>query len=104
MLYSVPVQKFIGAVAQFGRAPEWHSGGQGFDPPQLHFLFPLEWRNGIRVGLKNRCLNGRVGSSPTSSIILLERTKPRDVSRGFCIDQSHDELNRRFRAAGHLPA
>ncbi len=30
----------------------------------------LEWRNGIRVGLKNRCSQGRVGSSPTSSIFL----------------------------------
>jgi len=30
----------------------------------------LEWRNGIRVGLKNRCSQGRVGSSPTSSIVL----------------------------------
>ena len=25
-----------GAVAQFGRAPEWHSGGRRFDPVQLH--------------------------------------------------------------------
>ena len=25
-----------GAVAQFGRAPEWHSGGRAFDPRQLH--------------------------------------------------------------------
>ena len=25
-----------GAVAQFGRAPEWHSGGRQFDPGQLH--------------------------------------------------------------------
>src|SRR5436853_5171452 len=25
-----------------GRAPEWHSGGQGFEPPRLHHLqFPL---------------------------------------------------------------
>ncbi len=25
-----------GVVAQFGRAPAWHAGGQGFNPPQLH--------------------------------------------------------------------
>ena len=25
-----------GAVAQFGRAPEWHSGGREFDPHRLH--------------------------------------------------------------------
>src|SRR2546430_17458771 len=25
-----------GAVAQFGRAPEWHSGGRRVDPVQLH--------------------------------------------------------------------
>jgi hypothetical protein len=29
-----------GAVAQFGRAPEWHSGGRRFDPVQLHQLVP----------------------------------------------------------------
>ena len=29
----------FGAVAQFGRALPWHGRGQGFDPPQLHFLF-----------------------------------------------------------------
>ena len=29
----------------------------------------LEWRNGIRVGLKNRYPHGCVGSSPTSSIV-----------------------------------
>ncbi len=29
----------IGAVAQFGRAPESHSGGRGFDPHPLHHLF-----------------------------------------------------------------
>jgi prevent-host-death family protein len=28
--------EFAGAVAQLGRAPEWHSGGQGFESPQLH--------------------------------------------------------------------
>ena len=28
-----------GAVAQFGRAPEWHSGGRRFDPVQLHHYF-----------------------------------------------------------------
>ena len=27
-----------GAVAQLGRAPESHSGGQGFEPPQLHYF------------------------------------------------------------------
>ena len=26
----------LGAVAQFGRALEWHSRGRGFDPHQLH--------------------------------------------------------------------
>jgi hypothetical protein len=25
-----------GAVAQLGRAPGWHPGGQGFESPQLH--------------------------------------------------------------------
>src|SRR5215467_14409202 len=29
-----------GAVAQFGRAPEWHSGGRRFDPVQLHQFLP----------------------------------------------------------------
>ena len=30
-----------GAVAQLGRAPDWQSGGRGFDPHQLHhFNFP----------------------------------------------------------------
>jgi hypothetical protein len=27
-----------GAVAQLGRAPDWQSGGRGFDPHQLHQL------------------------------------------------------------------
>jgi hypothetical protein len=27
---------FEGAVAQLGRAPAWHAGGQGFESPQLH--------------------------------------------------------------------
>lgn len=27
---------FEGAVAQLARAPEWHSGGRGFESPQLH--------------------------------------------------------------------
>src|SRR2546423_4227457 len=27
---------FEGAVAQMGRAPAWHAGGQGFESPQLH--------------------------------------------------------------------
>ncbi len=27
---------FEGAVAQLGRAPAWHAGGQGFKSPQLH--------------------------------------------------------------------
>ena len=27
---------FDGAVAQLARAPEWHSGGRGFESPQLH--------------------------------------------------------------------
>ena len=31
--------KKYGVVAQFGRAPAWHAGGQGFDPPQLHLIF-----------------------------------------------------------------
>ena len=30
---------FNGVVAQFGRAPAWHAGGQGFNPPQLHFSY-----------------------------------------------------------------
>ena len=29
----------FGVVAQFGRAPAWHAGGQGFNPPQLHQIF-----------------------------------------------------------------
>jgi prevent-host-death family protein len=28
--------EFGGAVAQLARAPEWHSGGRGFESPQLH--------------------------------------------------------------------
>jgi prevent-host-death family protein len=28
--------EFDGAVAQLARAPEWHSGGRGFESPQLH--------------------------------------------------------------------
>ena len=28
--------EFPGAVAQLARAPEWHSGGRGFESPQLH--------------------------------------------------------------------
>jgi prevent-host-death family protein len=28
--------EFSGAVAQLGRAPAWHAGGQGFESPQLH--------------------------------------------------------------------
>ena len=26
----------VGHVAQLGRAPAWHAGGQGFESPQLH--------------------------------------------------------------------
>ncbi len=40
-------------------------------PRHYLVMFKLEWRNGIRVGLKNRCSNGRVGSIPTSSIFNL---------------------------------
>jgi hypothetical protein len=29
----------FGAVAQLGRAPDWQSGGRGFDPHQLHHPF-----------------------------------------------------------------
>ena len=29
----------LGAVAQFGRAPAWHAGGQEFNPPRLHIYF-----------------------------------------------------------------
>src|SRR6266536_3287624 len=45
-----------GAVAQFGRAPEWHSGGRRFDPGQLHqrrFRFARDLRlrrTGERLG------------------------------------------------------
>ena len=65
-----------GAVAQFGRAPESHSGGRRFDPDQLHqFLSarkaavfskltaPIPWSSrswcrGIRVGETTRGLRG----------------------------------------------
>ena len=32
--------EFAGAVAQLARAPEWHSGGRGFESHQLHSLGP----------------------------------------------------------------
>ena len=42
--------EFYGAVAQLARAPEWHSGGRGFESPQLHLEPPMaigsdEFRN-----------------------------------------------------------
>jgi hypothetical protein len=42
--------EFDGAVAQLARAPEWHSGGRGFESPQLHSEPPMsigsdEFRN-----------------------------------------------------------
>jgi hypothetical protein len=42
--------EFDGAVAQLARAPEWHSGGRGFESPQLHSNPPVsigsdEFRN-----------------------------------------------------------
>jgi PD-(D/E)XK endonuclease len=42
--------EFDGAVAQLARAPEWHSGGRGFESPQLHSHPPMtigsdEFRN-----------------------------------------------------------
>ena len=30
------LENFQGPIAQFGRALEWHSRGQGFDSPYLH--------------------------------------------------------------------
>jgi antitoxin (DNA-binding transcriptional repressor) of toxin-antitoxin stability system len=39
---------FEGAVAQLGRAPAWHAGGQGFKSPQLHSS--SEERRVIAVG------------------------------------------------------
>ncbi len=35
-----------------GRAPEWHSGGQGFEPPRLHHLpeQPFRWPDSSVVG------------------------------------------------------
>ena len=33
-----------------------------------YFFYMPEWWNGRHVGLKIRCLHGRVGSSPTSGI------------------------------------
>jgi hypothetical protein len=32
----VLIKNCFGDIAQFGRALEWHSRGQGFDPPYLH--------------------------------------------------------------------
>jgi hypothetical protein len=31
----------IWGCSSAGRAPEWHSGGQGFDPPQLHKIITV---------------------------------------------------------------
>ena len=30
------LENFQGPIAQFGRALEWHSRGQEFDPPWVH--------------------------------------------------------------------
>src|SRR5688500_1747945 len=38
-----------GAVAQFGRAPEWHSGGREFDPHRLHQSDPIPPARPVRA-------------------------------------------------------
>ncbi len=59
----------FGAVAQFGRAPESHSGGRRFDPGQLHQQeFPLNSATMLRIAarLLDRTgdLRGLGGRSP----------------------------------------
>ena len=43
-----------------------------------------KWRNGIRAGLKNHCLNGRVGSTPTFGIFF-RGLYPEPDGSGFAI-------------------
>ena len=39
------------STVYFGSASEWHSEGQGFDPPRLHQMEPIEPQASIRLGL-----------------------------------------------------
>ena len=64
-----PAPPSRGAVAQFGRAPESHSGGRRFDPGQLHQQeFPLDSATILRIAgrLLDRTgdLRGLGGRSP----------------------------------------
>src|SRR5262249_30996540 len=63
-----------GAVAQFGRAPEWHSGGRRFDPVQLHQLLP-ELDSGFAAQSRRRLATPPVDrrGSPT------RRRRARDI-------------------------
>src|SRR5688572_9773171 len=55
-----------------GRALEWHSRGQGFDSPRLHWSNRVEKRVGYQSGQMEQTVNlpayAYVGSNPTPTI------------------------------------